>query len=332
MIQEGWSADAALATVRSKADSTWHTYSSSVFKFLQFLHQAGFSSVDSVPENRIADYLCQLAADSECPQSVLRTFSAALHAYGLASGSDSFLTDNLFKVIDGLIKSKTVSPLQRSRVLPVLPFVKLFTSWVEDTNLTLENLRLKSVTLLALNAMLRPSDLPPRSGLLFSRDMIHVTEEGILEMTIHGVKNDYKRDGFLLRVHPSSNLFVCPVQSLMAYMAHTVLQAQAVGPRPPVFITLKAPHWPLSAKDISDILHQAIALSGLSPAEYTPKCFRPTGATRAIEAGMDPDQVQALGHWQNRDTFMKHYVHSRPDSQMTDNIMGFSQKDQPSPY
>ncbi len=49
---------------------------------------------------------------------------------------------------------------------------------------------------------------------------------------------------------------------------------------------------------------------------------RTFGATVAISAGTNPDQVQSVGHWMHRDTFLKHYVHSRPDPELSNRILG----------
>ncbi len=66
----------------------------------------------------------------------------------------------------------------------------------------------------------------------------------------------------------------------------------AGGPSGPVFLTLQKPFTALCVTSV--------------------KQFRCTGATNAIAAGMDPAQVQALGHWKSEDTFRKHYVHVHP--------------------
>ncbi len=41
----------------------------------------------------------------------------------------------------------------------------------------------------------------------------------------------------------------------------------------------------------------------------------------AIIQGTDPDQVQAIRHWQSREMFLKHYVHSNPALAMMDRIL-----------
>lgn len=99
LTSQGWSVK---NVVHSKADNAWCSYSSAARKVQEFLHCKGFS-LENAPKHILADYLCELAGASSRPQGILRTFSAAVHAYGL--GTETTLSDNLYKVIDGLIKN-----------------------------------------------------------------------------------------------------------------------------------------------------------------------------------------------------------------------------------
>ena len=42
--------------------------------------------------------------------------------------------------------------------------------------------------------------------------------------------------------------------------------------------------------------------------ETTARSFRKTGASTAINKGMDPDLIMKLGRWKSVDVFYKHYV------------------------
>ncbi len=86
-------------------------------------------------------------------------------------------------------------------------------------------------------------------------------------------------------------------------------------------MTLVPPFRPLCSASVAGILNWAISLAGLDPTKYSAKNFRPTGATWAIQEGMNSEQVRQLGRWKDPTTFYKHYVHANPDSQMTDAIL-----------
>ena len=65
------------------------------------------------------------------------------------------------KLIKGLVKSGTVEHRQRSHVMPTQPFIQLFKTWPDNEELSMDSLRLKTITLMALIMMLRPSDIAP---------------------------------------------------------------------------------------------------------------------------------------------------------------------------
>ena len=75
----------------------------------------------------------------------------------------------------------------------------------------------------------------------------------------------------------------------------------------------------MCASAISAVLNKSIELVGLSG--YSAKCFRPTGATLAVEPGINPDFVQTTGRWKSTETFQKHYVHVKPPQAFTDLIL-----------
>lgn len=63
----------------------------------------------------------------------------------------------------------------------------------------------------------------------------------------------------------------------------------------PVFLTLNAPFKQLGSSGVAKVLDHAIHLAGLGGQGYTAKSFRPTGATAAVEAGVNPDYVRKIG-------------------------------------
>ena len=215
-----------------------------------------------------------------------------------ACGKCSPCDDNVYSLKTALIKSGTKVVMKKSKVMPVEPFHKLFKSWKENSLLSVKQLRLKAITLLAFALMLRPSDIAPKAvnfnpednsvcKMVFSVDQLSFMENGDLKVVFHGIKNDTKRDGFEVSIPPSSDMDMDPVSCLRAYIDQTSIVRPIDNP---VFISLKKPYHALTAATIANILEEAIVLSGLSLQSYSAKCFRPTGATRAIEAGEDPDK------------------------------------------
>ena len=175
--------------------------------------------------------------------------------------------------------------------------------------------------------MLRPSDVPPKGRhltdegicqpLVMTVDQLTFNEDGSCVIMFHGIKNDYKRDGFEVVLQPCSEPRLDPVLTLKNYIERT----KYIRTKPnAVFLSLKSPFQPLSARTVARILEKAIILAGLGKQGFTAKCFRPTGATSAVEAGLNPDYIRKVGRWKNQETFETHYVHSKPVVSFTDSI------------
>lgn len=275
----------------------------------------------------IAEFLCDVAKGSQRPNSVLRTASAAIghvyKGYGLANMVEE---PEIQLLITGLVKSGTAAPMQKSKVMPVKRFHDMFLNWSENTALCTKDLRLKTVCLLALTLMLRPSDAAPKglahseSGctpLVFSIDQIQFTESGA-DFTFFGIKNDTSRTGFQVSIPRASVEKLDPVQTLHDYLIRT---ESLRGPHGPVFISLKAPYEALGASSIARILDESITRAGLAGQGFSAKSFRPTGATAAIECNVDPDIVRKIGRWKNSEVFYQHYVHARTPNDYTDVVI-----------
>ena len=204
----------------------------------------------------------------------------------------------------------------------------MFETWPDSDQLSMEKLRLKCITLMALCLMLRTSHLALwaiciRSGevrnLQLIADKISFQEHGTAEIYLHGIKNDYNHDSFGVYLMPCSILKLCPVQTLKEYMRRN----EQVNPsfNLPVFTPLNYPFSRLTAGAIASVLNKAIELMGLADLGYSAKSYHPTGATVAVQGKLNADSVHAVSCWNNRECFEEHYVHSKPDVSMTDVIL-----------
>lgn len=218
-----------------------------------------------------------------------------------------------------------------SSAMPVEPFNTTFQSWADNTTLDLKLLRIKAITLLALSAMLRPSDIAPKGvfwddvshsehQLLFTCDHVKPLPDGAIELSLFGIKNDRQRTGFQVVVQPHSNAKLCAVAALQTYMNRTQQFRSAANNG--VFLALKAPHKPLAACGIAKDMEAAINLVGLSKCGFTAKNFRHTGATKAVEAGHNPEIVRKTGRWKSSEVFFQHYVHVKPPASFSEYIIG----------
>ena len=138
----------------------------------------------------------------------------------------------MHKFITALTKSGTKVPGQRTKVMPCKPFYELFFSWATNEILTIKDIRLKAVTLLALCIMARPSDLAPKANIFdaetleskqvpLSIKQLQFGGDGSLTLALFGIKNDTSRTGFEIRIPASSEQHVDPVSCLKCYIDRT---------------------------------------------------------------------------------------------------------------
>ena len=171
--------------------------------------------------------------------------------------------------------------------MTVKRFVDMFEQWGRNDRLTLKQLRQKCMTLMALCIMCRPSDL------ILNRNRITFNGDGTVTFMFFGIKNDIDRKGFEVRLQPSHNEICDPITCLKEYMHRTKHLTQDNGP---LFLSLRPPHG--GSKCCScfrGIKKNSIAQAGFDTKVYTPRCFRPSGATAAVQTGNDPEITQQLG-------------------------------------
>ncbi len=278
----------------------------------------------------IAQFLCEIADSSKAPRSQLKVANAAItHVYNTVGVHTSVL-DNYFvhRLMDSLVKSGTQVPMQRSKIMPIRPFKELFSSWEVNEKLSLKDLRLKTITTLALTLMLRPSDIAPKSvrfdketgtstKVVFSTDNIEFCDTGA-NIMFHGIKNDTSRTGFSVFLQPIVNSKLDPVKALRDYVNRTKNQRPQDNP---VFLSLNPPFKAISACTVANILNDAIKLAGLEGRGFSAKSFRPTGATAAIDMNHDPEMTMQVGRWKTRSIFFEHYVHAKPPVSFSGDIL-----------
>ena len=265
----------------------------------------------------LATYLCTIANASLRPKSVIATNIAALsNLYFHQNLTDITKDPCISRLITAIVKSGSLTPMRSAKVLPVNVFVNLFQTW-DNNCIPISDLRLKTITLLALSLMLRPSDIAPRAKMfdfisgeeksyLFKTDMLTFSPEGV-QVTFHGIKNDIDRSGFKVLLPRLEDKNLDPVECLEVYLRRT----QHLRSDGAVFLSLRKPFKAISASAVAKVLENAILRAGLGHMGYSAKSFRPTGATRAIEQGIHPDIVQKMGRWKTTEVFRDHYVHAR---------------------
>ncbi|KAK3777035.1 hypothetical protein RRG08_008888 [Elysia crispata] len=198
-------------------------------------------------QSHVALYLVKKAQSSERPESLLRTISAALKQFFLAKFGHDPIDSEILRLIQGLIRSNTTRPRERTKIMPVEPF----------------------------------------------------------------------REGFKVCLHKTDNKKVDPVECLLTYLNKTARLTDSDGP---VFLTLKQPFRQVESSTVARILNESIRQAGLPP-HFTARCFRSTGATKAMHSGADAREVRQLGRWKSEEVFYQHYVYPTSKSSITSSVL-----------
>lgn len=257
---------------------------------------------------------------------MLNSAQAAIgHAYYAMDMSNLCSSKDISCLVTGLVKSGSTKPMKRSSVMPLERFKELFLNWGDNDLLSIKQLRLKCVTLLAIYLMLRPSDIAPHSvnlqsgkerRILFGTDQLNFQDDGSVIVTFFGIKNDTSRSGFNVVLRPHVNTLLDPVDVLKMYITKTA-ESRKLSETLAVFLSLNSPYHALTATSIAGILSDAISQAGLDNMGFSAKSFRPSGATTAVDKSIDPNIVQSVGRWKSTDVFYQHYIHSKPPEDYT---------------
>ena len=330
LINKGWSVRAAAQFAFAWAKSTLMKYNQILTRLLRFSLDCEVTFPPPMPV--VADFLCTVTDASPRPNSALKNAMAAMsllyEVYGLPIPASD---PDIGRLRIALVKSGTKRPAIGVKVMPVSPFYQLFVSWPENDELSVKLLRLKCVTLMALVFMTRPSDLAPKAvqfdqdtfeavPYVLSADHVTFREDGYLEVYFFGIKNDMDRSGFKVVVPPASIRKIDPGAALACYIHRTEEMRNGLEDRP-LFVSLKKPYKAIQAGTISNILEESILLAGLAGQGFSAKSFRPTGATAAVNMGVDPRTAMQIGRWKTQEVFFEHYVFPRAPVSYTTNIL-----------
>ncbi len=141
--------------------------------------------------------MCKLTDSSERPDSVLKVTLAAVSFLfeGLGKRSPSHNSD-IKRLVIALTKSGTRRPMFRQRPMPITAFVNLFDRLGGNDTMSVKDLRMKSVALLAFVLMTRPSDLAPKAKLFDPKE--HVAKIGMFVTERHRFQPGWFFNGAVL--------------------------------------------------------------------------------------------------------------------------------------
>ena len=290
---KGWSSKAAERSSHILAKSTRDQYSYYLDKLIKFCDDNHYNFPPSEPV--FADFLCFVSSISQRPKSILTSACAALGWFYCASGEENIcLSVDISNLKQAIIKTGSSLHRKRSNVIPSDKLYDMFLSWGSNENLAIDMLRLKCVVLMALYYMARPSDLAPRGEIFdpssdsyvscaLTTDQVKFLDNGGCEVIFHGIKNDTDRSGFVCTIPSHDD----PLLNLQDCLKCYIKRSRPVScTNLPLFLHLRQPVG-LKSASIAGILKKGLILAGLS--DFQPRDFRPTAATKAVQAGENVD-------------------------------------------
>ena len=213
---------------------------------------------------------------------------------------DPTKSDLLTMLKQALVNTGTKRPRKNTPVFPIEKLTAYFSGLDTNEKLDIKTLRAKTICLLALVGLFRPSDLA-----LMKLDHLTFNQTSV-SISNFGGKTDKDLAGIPTTVTNSSVPSLCPVKTLQVYIDRTKTARDKISGHP-IFLYLNNKQAePLGSQRIAKVMTLTLQEAGID--DTTARSFRKTGASTAINKGADPDLVMKLGRWRSVDVFFKHYV------------------------
>ena len=211
-LQE-WPEDIQQTILSAFKKSTQRSYNNFANRFATFCNSLGKSWKEAT-SIEIAKFLMEIAKNKERPKSSLDQALASIAAmFEFANKPSPTQSTIISRLRKGLI-NQTTEPVQKGGAMAPEPLIELFQKWGPNEQLSLEQLRMKAMSLIAFIGMYRPSDLalPTLENVQFKNDLSSVT------FCLLGFKNDYNANGAEVTISASADPLLCPVKALKLYL------------------------------------------------------------------------------------------------------------------
>ena len=284
-----------------------------------------------VTSDYLSEYIVHKAESSPSgrPSSGLKQLKYAYRIYANALGLENFFQHESIKTL----VQKSIQKFTKDAIQHVgsfhddldLLFEYFDRSWVPLETMDEKELRDRTIVLVSLCTMARPSDICAmtllRKRVCFERKT--VIQDGVevvdnfFQLTLLGTKTDQKMDGRKVRVYSVSEPKRCPVLHLKQYMERTQDTALRMID-PPLFLSICSTVHPVKkglkpdtiASIIKAILDQAGIRSEPGKPKITARSIRPTAATKAYMEDVSITDILDTGGWSvnSADLLRKHYL------------------------
>lgn len=258
---------------------------------------------DAVEE--IMVFLTQLFLQGKAYSTIASARTAIVQALNLSR--DLANDGRLRRFLRGVRTSRPPAPRYDGFWDPSILLHYIAVNLGDNTVLSLDDLRSKAITLMAMAILGRASDL---QRLLASS--IAFDPDGGMSIRILNPK-ELSGGGIsaplMLPQLPDADAAVCPVRTLRAYMWRTRKDRERLG-GDPVFLYLPSPRRavrPLGAQAIAKCILIMLSRAGIDTRKYKAHSVRGAAASSALDAGVDIATVLLLGRWADVGNFQRFY-------------------------
>lgn len=170
-----------------------------------------------------------------------------------------------------LIRTNTKKPRLVTPVFPVDQLCQYLRTLGDNTTMPIDQLRSKTMALLALVGLFRPSDLAKMTA-----DLVTISDSSIAFINWGG-KTDKSRDGLPTTITCADDPVLCPVKAFQSYFSRTAETRNSIGKQPIWFSLVKGDLKGLSADRVAKLLKTTLENAQID--EVTARSFRTTGAS-----------------------------------------------------
>jgi site-specific recombinase XerD len=174
----------------------------------------------------------------------------------------------------------------------------------ENGSLSLSQLAGKAVTLIALATLLRVAEIAAigLQSVKFSNGAVHFSLKTLRKTQRAGPLGSFSIKTF-------SNLLLCPVETIKAFMEATVaFRSGSEDER--LWVSVRPPHGPVTANTLARWIKNILKESGIDTNTFSAHSTRGAAASQAARDGWSTEAILRAGNWARESTFNRFYNRS----------------------
>lgn len=240
----------------------------------------------------------------------------------IARSAITFFSLNLLNISENLILKRLFKYFFQNRPLrprhlvfwPVSQLLNFLSEWHPIHNLSMKQLTLKTVSLIALTSADRGQTIH-----LMNIDNTVVSDNGISFVIFDKLKNTRRTLKPKVVECVSSDISsLCVSDYVTAYLDKTSMwrdqQAELGKPKPSQLFLSWITKRPVTKQSIRRWLTQTLNLAGIDTSQFSSHSYRGAGLSYAYSKGVPIEKIISHGDWQSVNTFHKYYSAPNQDT------------------